>query len=122
MKIQNLVLQRIGTGRVPIEDLGATYTAKAGLYSVTRDLLAMVYSATSTEVTAHILGDILDSDVYYRLQPDLPRAVELDEADDESMDELIRIAEEYVARSEVDQRLRRIARKLFDSSLSRSKL
>ncbi|KAF4690430.1 hypothetical protein FOZ60_017422 [Perkinsus olseni] len=113
-------LVSIGTGRVPIEDLGATYTAKAGLYSITRDLLAMVYSATSTEVTAHILGDILDSDVYYRLQPDLPRAVELDEADDESMDELIRIAEEYVARSEVDQRLRRIARKLFDSSLSRN--
>ncbi|KAF4699234.1 hypothetical protein FOZ63_032730, partial [Perkinsus olseni] len=76
-------LVSIGTGRVPIEDLGATYTAKAGLYSITRDLLAMVYSATSTEVTAHILGDILDSDVYYRLQPDLPRAVELDEADDE---------------------------------------
>ncbi|KAF4672557.1 hypothetical protein FOL47_000392 [Perkinsus chesapeaki] len=115
-------LLSIGTGRVPIEKLGATYTAKAGLYSITRDLLAMVYSATSTEVTSHILADILDTEVYYRLQPDLPRPVELDEADDTSLDELIKIAEVYVKQPEVDRLLRTVANKLIQGRGPYSKL
>jgi calcium-independent phospholipase A2-gamma len=87
-------LVSIGTGRAPWERGNLN---KASLvHSLTRDLNTLIYSATSTEAVADILGDMLDKNKFFRFQPELARVVELDETKPAVLEEITRSTERYL--------------------------
>ena len=94
----------VGTGLFP-----TLFQSGRGLREAIRSI---VHSATSTELTHHVLDDLLSSSTYFRFNPSIADEVYLDEIDPVKLRELQMIARDYVSQPHVQARMRQLVETL----------
>mmetsp|Transcript_3703 Transcript_3703/g.11054 ORF Transcript_3703/g.11054 Transcript_3703/m.11054 type:complete len:584 (+) Transcript_3703:80-1831(+) len=79
----------VGTGKSDF----STRVSSENLYGIAK---ALINSATDTEAVHHALEDLAPSGAYFRFNPVIPQDVALDEARPQKLDEIQKLAREYV--------------------------